>query len=185
MKKILALVTVLALIAALVVPMTVSAATTAEVGATGNITAATVSLVYPGPTPATSANIPFGMLVVGRNPSSGWDTTGTDYGTVTVVNNSDPNPTWTLSAFSNNDGGGNFLGGAMYCTALGRYLDDAMYVSLNNGASYNTLPTGVTLTGNTTTNVNLYAAQDVTQNDVNQGAGNYFIVVQLSVSVAP
>jgi hypothetical protein len=159
--------------------------TSGTVMVTGNITAATVSLAYPGPNLTTAANIPFGMLVVGRNPGTGWDTTGTDYGTVTVVNNSDPNPTWTLSAFSNNDGGGNFLGGAMYCNALSRYLDNAMYVSLNNGATYNQLPTGVTLTGNVTTKVNLYAAQVVDQTDVNAGAGSYYIVVQLTASVAP
>ena len=69
--------------------------------------------------------------------------------------------------------------------ALGRYLDNAMYVSLNNGATYNQLPTGVTATGNTTTNFNIYAAQNVTQNDVNQGAGSYYIVVQLTASVTP
>jgi uncharacterized repeat protein (TIGR02543 family) len=152
---------------------------------TGNITASTVSLNYPGPSVTSNANIPFGMFIVGRNPGTGWDTTGTDYGTVTVVNNSDPNPTWTLSVFSENDGGGNFSNGMMYCNALSRYLDNAMYVSLNNGGTYNQLPTGVTATGNVTTNFQLSAAQNVTQNDVNVGAGSYYIVVQLTASVTP
>ena len=46
------------------------------------------------------------------------------------------------------------LGGEMYCTALSRYLDNAMYVSLNNRRQLRLLQTGVTVTGNTTTNVN-------------------------------
>ena len=186
MKKILALVTVLALVAALVVPMAVSAAgTAAQVGANGSIVAATVSIAYPGPTLSTNANIPFGMLVVGRNPAgSAWDTT-TGNGAVTVTNNSDPNPTWTVSAFSDNDGGGNFANGKMWCDALARPLDDAMYVSSDNGATSAQLPVGVTLTGSVNTTFKLSAAQIVSQNDVNQGAGLYYIVVQLTASIAP
>ena len=73
----------------------------------------------------------------------------------------------------------------MYCTALSRYLDNAMYVSLDNGATFNQLAPGVTATGNTSTTFKLSAAQTVTQNDVNSGAGDYYIVVQLTASIAP
>ena len=68
---------------------------------TGNITAATVSLAYPGPTRFDHRQ--HSIWDVYRRQES-WHRfgtpPGTDYGTVTVVNNSDPNPTWTLSAFS-------------------------------------------------------------------------------------
>jgi type 1 fimbria pilin len=179
MKKILVLVGVLALVAAMVVPMAALANPTVSV--TGNVLAATVSLDYPG-----TPTIPLGMFVVGRNPAgTAWADTGATFGTVTVVNNSDPNPTWTLTATSINDGVKDFSNGKMYCDGLGRYLDDALYVSLDGGTTAAQLPSGVSATGHATYSFRLSAAQIVSQNDVNYGTGNYYMIVQLNASIAP
>jgi len=151
---------------------------------TGNVTAATVALTYTG-TPVMA----LGMFSEGRNPASGWTSTGNDYGNVTVTPGSDASPSWTVNAFSDNSNG-NFSGGAMYCTALGRYLADAMYVDFSLDGStwgtYGQLGTGTSIGGtNLTQNFVLGAAQYVSHADVTAGQGDYYIYVQLTAGVTP
>ena len=50
------------------------------VNVTGNVTAATVALTY-----TNSPVISFGMFNEGRNPATGWTSTGADYGNVTIT----------------------------------------------------------------------------------------------------
>ena len=154
---------------------------------TGNVVAATVAIAYTGNPPT----IGFGMFNELRNPASGWTSTGGDYGTVTVTPGSDASPSWTVNAFSEDDNSGNFANGKMYCAALTRYLDEAMYVdfSLDNGGSWGTygqLHAGTSVGGtNFTQNFWLGAAQNVSHADVVAGQGNYYIYVQLSAGVTP
>ena len=181
-KKLLALAIVAALVAALVVPMAVSAAP--QVEATGNVQAATVALTYTG-TPV----IALGMFTEGRNPATGWTSTGADYGNVTVTPGSDASPSWTVNAFSDNSNG-NFANGKMYCDALSRYLDQAMYVNFSlDGSTWGTsgqLNAGTSIGGtDLTQNFVLGAAQNVSHADVVAGQGNYYIYVQLTAGVTP
>jgi hypothetical protein len=161
--------------------------TAGTVSVTGNVTAATVAIAYTG----NPALIGFGMFNELRNPSSGWASTGSNYGTVTVTPGSDASPSWTVNAFSEDDNSGLFANGMMYCTALTRYLDQAMYVdfSIDGGATWGTygqLHTGTSVGGtNLSQNFWLGAAQNVSHADVVAGQGDYYIYVQLSAGVTP
>jgi hypothetical protein len=165
---------------------TVSSTATAKVVAALVQVAPTVALTYTG-TPV----IPFGMFTEGRNPGgSAWNSTGSDYGTVTVTPGSDASPSWTVNAFSDNSNG-NFANGKMYSAVLNRYLGDAMYVdfSIDGGATWGTygqLHTGTSVGGtNLSQNFWLGAAQNVSHADVVAGQGDYYIYVQLSAGVTP
>ena len=154
------------------------------VNVTGNVTAATVALTY-----TNSPVISFGMFNEGRNPATGWTSTGADYGNVTITPGSDASPSWTVNAFSDNSNG-NFANGKMYCDALSRYLDQAMYVNFSlDGSTWGTsgqLNAGTSIGGtDLTQNFVLGAAQNVSHADVVAGQGNYYIYVQLTAGVTP
>jgi hypothetical protein len=153
---------------------------------TGNVTAATVALTYTG-----SSTIALGMFNEGRNPAgTAWTYTAGDYGTVTVTPGSDASPSWTVHAFSQDDGNGNFANGRMYCAALNRQLEDAMYVDFSLDGStwgtYGQLGPGTSISGtNLTQNFDLGVAQYVSHTDVTAGQGDYYIYVQLTAGVTP
>jgi hypothetical protein len=180
MKKLLVLVGIMALVAALVVPLAASAAPpTATVAVSGDIVAAAVAMAYTG-TPV----INFGTFLEGRNPASGWPETA-DYGTVTITPNSDASPSWSVNAFTINDAYAN-NNGKMVSTGLVRYLDDALYVSLDGGATNAQLPNTETITGSSlSANFRLSAAQNISHADVVAGQTTYTITVQLSAGVTP
>jgi hypothetical protein len=149
------------------------------VNVTGDIVAATVAMAYTG-TPV----INFGTFLEGRNPASGWPETA-DYGTVTITPNSDASPSWSVNAFSITDAYGHNYG-KMVSSGLGRYLDDALYVSLDTGANFAQLPGGVTITGTSlSANFRLSAAQIISHADVVAGQSTYSITVQLTAGVTP
>ena len=184
MKKILVLVAVLALVAAMVVPMAALAtpAGPAVVGgdvyASGVMVAPTVSITVP------SGGISLGNFADGRNPSAGYDWSTASYGSITLTPGSDAAATFTATAYSISDGYGNFADGKMFCAGIG-YLGTAMYVTFGDtsNAAIGTpgyLPTGATLTGNANTNFSLGAAQEITSTDAKMGAGTYYIYVQVS-----
>jgi hypothetical protein len=178
MKKILVLVTVLALVAALVLPLAASAAapvltSSGQVQITGNTVAPTISVTAPGP-------FGFGQFTVGDNYITG--------GAITVAftPGSDPAATWALQVNSQNDGvQGDFSGGQMYSWDVSNYLTHAMQVSL--GGSYVNLPGGIN-TGNSNAasgSWTLYAYQNVTTGDVLVGNGTYYMIVSLMATVTP
>jgi len=150
------------------------------VSVTGDVIAATVAIAYTG-----SPSISFGTFHEGRNPLSGWTDTGADYGTVTVTSNSDASPSWSVNAFTINDAYANNYG-KMVSAGLVRYLDDALYVSLDGGATYAQLPNTETITGSSlSANFRLSAAQNISHADVVAGQTTYTITVQLSAGVTP
>ena len=183
MKKLLVLVAVLALVAAMVVPLAASAtaAGPAVVGgsvyATGVMVAPTVSITIPGA-------ISLGNFANGRNPSTGYAWSTVAYGTIILTPGSDAAATFTATASSVDDGNGNFDNGRMYCAGIGQ-LSAAMYVTFGD-TSYAAIGTpgylgsGATLTGNANTSFTLGAAQDITSADAQKGAGTYYIYVQVS-----
>jgi hypothetical protein len=133
MKKILALVTVLALVAALVVPMAVSAATGPVVTASPNVE---VTGAVVAPTVAVTA--PTTGISLGTFVGTGW-TNGGSYdwssadGTINITPNSYPNATATVTVQSKDYGSpyGNFTNGCMYD---GRYMDYPLYVTVGDGS---------------------------------------------------
>jgi hypothetical protein len=162
-----------------------AAPTQVIVAVTGNVTAATVSLTY-----TNSPIMSLGMFIEGRNPATGWTSTGADYGNVTVTPGSDASPSWTVNAFSSDNSNGNFANGKMWCDALNRYLGEAMWVNFSLDGStwgtYGQLGTGTSIGGtNLTQNFVLGAAQNVSHADVVAGQGNYYIYVQLTAGVTP
>ena len=180
MKKLLVLIGILALVAALVVPLAASAAPLVggDVEATGVMVAPTVSITVP------SGGISLGNFADGRNPSTGYDWSTVTFGTITLTLGSDAAATFTATANSVDDGYGNFSAGKMFCAGIG-YLANPMYVSFGDtsNAAIGTpgyLPTGAILTGNASTNFSLGAAQEITSADAKKGAGTYYIYVQVS-----
>jgi hypothetical protein len=110
-----------------------------------------------------------------------------DAGTVTFGAGSDQFATWSLSAFSQDDGAnGNFSSGDMYSWDTTTPLSTAMEVSLD-GSNYASLPTGVATTASTSTysNFNVYAYQSVTKTDVLNGSGTYWMIINLMATVTP
>ena len=172
MKKILVLVAVLALAAALVVPMAVSAVPLTSSGSVtvqGEMVAPTIALTAP-------ANFDFGTFKVGDNFAESYP------GSVAFVPGSDQNATWTLSASSTSP----YTAGEMYSTDTAQLLATPMEVSFDN-ATWGSLPTGVTTPSTSNLNVafNLYAYQKITTADVLNGSGTYYIVVNLMATVNP
>jgi hypothetical protein len=177
-KKLLALAIVLALVAALVVPMAVSAAVPLTASENVTVFGATVA-----PTIGLSslADFAFSTFQVGDNYTHSGELD------VTFAPGSDQYATWTLSAFSQNDGSGaDYSSGLMYCQALANQLGSQMQVSLN-GISYANLPGGVTTSASTATSAAfyVYAYQNVTKADVLAGSGTYTMIVNLMATVTP
>jgi hypothetical protein len=186
-KKILILATVLALLAILVVPAAAFADTEGSVQGTGEITQTTVEITLP------SSSINFNNFTEGRNPATDADPASdavwSGSGTVTVNQGTNPSNSWSLTAQSVNDGYGDFSLGRMYCDALARYLDNAMYVRLwDSGvgySAYQTADVGVTLNDSGDQTYQLGAVQNVSHNDALAGAGAYYIYVKISVAYVP
>jgi len=187
MKKILALVTVLALVAALVVPLAVSAAPQ-NIGVTGNWVAPTVTFN------PTGSNIALGQLYSGWNPKSGYDFTG-GYGSVAFAQNSDTGASCSLSVSSTSFG--NTLG-EMYNTNDTSYLSNPMAVELGtNTATGNvdadsgtkwtlgTLPNGPTVgipSDGNTYYFDIGAAQQITTLPT---AGAYVMTISVAAGFTP
>ena len=149
-----------------------------DVEATGVMVAPTVSITVP------AGGISLGNFADGWNPSTGYDWSTATFGTITLTPGSDAAATFSAAAYSISDGYGNFSAGKMFCAGIG-YLANAMYVSFGDtsNAAIGTagyLPTGATLTGNASTNFSLGAAQKITSADAQNGAGTYYIYVQVS-----
>jgi hypothetical protein len=178
MKKILVLVTVLALVAALIVPMAVLADSANE-QAQGNMVAPTIT--FTGPVGV----IDFSTFAPGRNPAgTAWQNGPTC--DVVLTQNSDSNASYTLTAGALQDTSTyNFTAGKMWNSTLG-YMTDPMYITLDNGAHYAQLPGTVSVNG-TAAGVNNYytlgAAQVIESADGAKGPGQYFIWVQLTAQV--
>ena len=171
-EKIIILVTVLALIAALVVPMAVSAdpiSSSGTVTVQGEMVAPTITLTAPGP-------FDFGQFAEGLNAAN------SQAGYVQFAPGSDQFATWALSATSTAP----YTAGEMYCSALNNFLSTQMAVSLD-GSNYAYLSGGVTTAPSTSANSTfyLYAHQNVTQADILVGSGTYSIVVNLMATVTP
>lgn len=180
MKKALILGTVLALLAVLAVPMAAFADTEGSVEGTGSVTQTTVAITIP-------SAFAFGNFVEGRNPASDWAWSGT--ASVTVTQGTNPSNSWALTAQSVDDSNGSFANGKMYCDALARYLEEAMYVKLwssgNGESGYAYAGTGVTLNGSGDDTYQLGAVQNISHNDALAGAGSYYIFVKLSIAYVP
>ena len=178
-KGILILVAVLALVGVMIAPMAALAAGSTE--GTGSVTATTVEITVPG-------NFGFGDFVEGRNPASDW-VWGSTAGAITVTVGTNPSTNWILTAQSVDDSNGNFGNGAMYCTDLNRYLDEAMYIKLhsatNGDSGYAYADTGVTLAGSGSDAYNLGAVQSISHADATAGVGTYYIFVMLTVAYVP
>jgi hypothetical protein len=195
MKKILALVTVLALIAALVVPMAVSAATGPVVTAAPNVevTAAVVA-------PTVAVTAPNTGIDLGTFVGTGW-TNGNNYdwssndGTITITPNSYPGATATLTLQSGNYGTyGNFTNGCMWD---GRYMEYPVYATFGSGstavgsASYLGDGSSVSTKGGEATftdtldsaNYSLGAQQYVDSNDLAAGPGSYTFYMTVTAQV--
>lgn len=177
MRKIAILAIVAAVIALLVLPAAAFADTTVV---TGDVVGPTISITAP-------PQFSFGTFVIGWNPSpTTWMTSGD--GNVTFDPGSDSAATWTISATSTIDASGNFTDGLMWSDSLGRYLapGEAMYVSLDGGATYAQLPGGVTTAPSSASGVTTFqlsAQQYISHEDILAGAGTYRITVQLTASV--
>jgi hypothetical protein len=173
MKKLLVLITVLALIAALVVPMAVSASvpltSSNSVTVTGNMVAPTIALYVPN-------TFGFSQFAEGDNFAN------SGAGSVSFAPGSDQHATWTLSATSTTP----YDTGKMYSNDTSLFLATPMEVSFDN-ATWGSLPTGETTPAstNTSSSFSLYAYQNVTQADILNGSGTYSIVVNLMATVAP
>lgn len=185
MKKILALVTVLALVAALIVPMAVSATTPTPAGSpvgggtvtvNGAMVAPSVGVTAPGP-------INFGPFKDGYNPSSTtWSWSTSTWGYVTLTDGSDAAATYTLSTAPDNTNG-NYSAGEMYCSGIG-YLSNTLQVTFGDSANSpigtaGNMPTGATYTGSSLSQFSLGANQLITSTDAQKGAGNYVYYIQI------
>ena len=170
MKKILALVTVLALIAALVVPMAVSAATTGQTNLSGSIAAPSVSVSAP-------SGIAFGQFTFGT-PITLYSTTA---GAVGVTFGSATNVQWSVTALDTAYGNGYLWTGA-YVT--GTHLTDPLLIGPDgtNWDYANGTGSGGTLTytGNNAGSFNFWAQQTAVPADP---AANYSDVVVFSVTI--
>ena len=186
MKKILVLVTVLALVAALIVPMAVSAAgpsgppvlAGSDIEAAGVMVAPSVTVTAPGP-------ISFGNFVNGYNPSSTtWSWSTTTWGSVTLTNGSDAAASFTVTATPDNSKG-DYSAGEMYCSGIG-YLSTPMVVTFGDSTNtsmgtYGALPGGASFTGTSSVaEFSLGANQQITSADAQKGAGTYIYYVQIT-----
>jgi len=188
MKKILVLVAVLALVAAMVVPLA-AFADSQNVAVQGNWVDPTVTF-----NPTGSA-INMGTLYTGWNPATGYEFTGT-YGSVKFLKNSDTSATCSLGVSSVTFGNG--LGDMQNQSNTSIYLPNAMLVELGtNTATTNvdtdsgtawvlgTLPNGPSIgipdDGNTYY-FDIGAAQQIT---TNPPAGTYLINVTISAGYTP
>jgi hypothetical protein len=199
MKKILALVTVLALVAALILPMAVSAATgpavpaTPNVLITGNIATPIVTVTAPG-------DMNLGMFV-----GVGWTApvfTPVTSGNVVITTNSYPDATATLTVDSMNYGAGyDYSAGRMYDGS--RYMDYPIKMTVAD-TSNNPVGSGFVYIGNANNTVsapagaatftssvsdpksfsyNLGATQYIDATDLAAGAGSYTIYVTVTATV--
>ena len=184
MKKLLALVAILALVAAMVVPMAAFAAAAGPlvgggyVTATGVMVAPSVTVVAPGP-------IAFGDFHDGYNPTSTtWSWSTNTWGSVTLTNGSDAAASFIVYATPDNTNG-NFSAGEMYCTGIG-YLSNTMEVTFGDSGNlpigtYGYLPGGASFTGTSSVaQFSLGANQKITSTDAAAGAGTYVYYVKIT-----
>jgi hypothetical protein len=171
MKKLLVLVAVLALVAAMIAPMAAFAANP-TVEATG-LLPSTPSLQFTAP----SGGISFGSFVLDRNPAgTAWDYTPNP-GSVTLNPGILTDASWTLTASSAGFGDNS---GRMWSDNTNRYLTAAMYITFN-GTDFVQLPTVLSMTGTASqSGIYLQAAQFVDRADAIAGYGTYYIIVSLS-----
>jgi hypothetical protein len=173
MKKILILGLVLALVAILVAPMAAFATGPTEV--TGSVTTTSVSVTPPD-------GFGFGNFAEGLNGPPAGSTQGDvefTQGTATEA--------WQLQVYSKNDGTYDFSAGKMYCTALPRYLDTPLSISVDGSNYYDASPGVPIISGGTTASFLywLYAKQTITHADAIAGAGSYFILIYSEVTLTP
>jgi hypothetical protein len=161
MKKLLVLVTVLALVAALVIPMAVSADTPLS----GFVTAPTISMTAPGAIDFTQFT--FGVP----------DQKGPTAGTVVVVPGSANNVFWTVKATDVAYGNGYMWTGA-YGTG-GTHLTDPLYI-LVDGVNWNYANVNAAVTGSNNGGFSFYAKQTAEANDA---AATYSDIVVFSVAI--
>ena len=161
MKKILVLVAVLALVAALVVPMAVSA----DTALSGFITAPTISMTAPGA--INFAQFQFGVP----------DQQGPMAGTVTVVPGSANNVFWTVKATDAAYGNGYMWTGAY--GGSGTRLTDPLYI-LVDGVNWNYANVNAAVTGSNNGGFSFYAKQTAEANDA---AATYSDIVVFSVAI--
>jgi hypothetical protein len=181
MKKLLVLVGILALVAAMVVPMAAFAAQ--EIQATGTMVAPTVSITAPGA-------ISFGTFTPGWNPSPTTFKMASSWGYVTLTNNSDSGASFTLTAKSDGTTDGNFTLGEMYSNDTHNYLTEPMQVTFDTAGTAGFvasapafLPAAVHLTGSSSGNYSFGAAQNISAADGLIGPGTYYINIILSAQV--
>jgi hypothetical protein len=161
MKKLLVLVTVLALVAALIIPMAVSADTPLS----GFVTAPTISMTAPGAIDFTQFT--FGVP----------DQKGPMAGTVVVVPGSANNVFWTVKATDVAYGNGYMWTGA-YGTG-GTHLTDPLYI-LVDGVNWNYANVNAAVTGSNNGGFSFYAKQTAEANDA---AATYSDIVVFSVAI--
>ena len=176
MKKLLILVAVLALVAALVVPMTVSAAQggTGPVNITGDVVfvASQLTMVVPGNITQWSKNSwtsgdSYNWLTVGDNYGSGTP------GSITFVQGNDGVTGWKLTTTL----GTGYSLGKMYCyDSVNDFLPAELQLTIDSGANvYDaTLFNGWSTTGSTSSALTLGAKQVVGTTDK---AGTYSFVI--------
>ena len=135
--------------------------------------APTIALTVP------TVPIVFGTFAQGRNPGTGTDNSSGD-GDVLLTQNSDANASFTLSVTWYKDNTYDFSAGKMYCTALGRYMTDPMWVNINDG-TLSQLPGGATMSSSNPGHnyFKVGAAQVIETGDGAAGAGEYFIYVNV------
>jgi hypothetical protein len=185
-KKLLGLAIVLSLVAALIVPMAVSAASPSgapvvagtDIEATGVMVAPSVTVTAPGP-------ISFGNFVNGQNPSpSTWAWSTATWGSVTLTNGSDAAASFMVTATPDNSKG-DYSAGEMYCSGIG-YLSTPMVVTFGDSSNtpmgtYGALPGGASFTGTSSVSeFSLGANQTITSADAQKGAGTYIYYVQIT-----
>jgi hypothetical protein len=192
MKKLLALVAILALVAAMVVPMAAFAyGGSSTVAVTADWVAPTVTFTAPG------SSINLGTLY--PNTTTAWGYTGVA-GSVSFVQGSDTGATYVLSVSSPITG--NWYDGHMQTSADWSYLANPLYVALGTESSvgavnvdtdgatswtYGNLPAGPASFTVPTTGVLYYfdvAAQQVMTAAI-PTAGTYGITINVNATYAP
>jgi hypothetical protein len=173
MKKVLVLGLVLALVAILVVPVAAAFADSGTTQVDGAVVETSVSVTPPG-------TCDFGNFAEGANGHA----TGSTQGSVIFTQGTGVFDHWQLAVYTTNDANGDFSAGEMYCTALARYLDTPMQISLDN-ITYYPLPGGLTYNGDSSASYDywIYATQDITHDDAIAGAGAYYIVIISEVTL--
>jgi len=161
MKKILVLVAVLALVAALVVPMAVSA----DTALSGYVTAPTISMTAPG-------GINFGQFTFGVADQQGPTT-----GSVAVVPNSANNVFWTVKATDAAYGNG-YLTTNGY--GSGTAMHDPLWIMVD-GANWNYANVNAPVSGSNSSTFGFYAKQTAEANY--DAAATYYDTVVFSVAI--